>query len=420
MRRFARKPDSGTSPTRVIPPDVVEWLRRSAIALDDDDLVRGLIAAETRVIGLGEATHGTRELTEHRLALLRSIVAGGRPVVLALEADWFSCFALDAYVTLGAGSGRDALLGVRSWPSRTYEMLEVVEWIRAWNHDRASNSKVRVFGVDMQAPSGAAGLLENYLATMDPGFSGRAREILSAYDAPFVPAQHEQLARMAGDPLLFQRQLDEVAARMQRLQKERTTDGGPDSWCLARQHLRVLSQASAWALGVRSSAVRDRAMAENVLWLTEQFPDACVVCFAHNFHLERRQQAVAKWQPMGEYLAAKLAERYVAIGLFAGDGSFLAEDAERRGHFREFELTLPDDATLEVALGVVGRSPYLVDLRTLSDGPVARWFEQPQPGWGIGAIYPSADAPMGLGPLATRGFFDALLFVGRSTPIRRL
>ncbi|TCJ38386.1 erythromycin esterase family protein [Parafrankia sp. BMG5.11] len=95
-----------------------------------------------RVIGIGEATHGSHEDLTFKAALIKQLVRGGRIDVIALEANRAVEVALDGYVRRGVG---DPVALVRS-PSffriwRTEEFVDLITWLRAWRSPAASRSR---------------------------------------------------------------------------------------------------------------------------------------------------------------------------------------------------------------------------------------------------------------------------------------
>jgi erythromycin esterase-like protein len=144
---------------------VLTALRRRSIELASvypggpfDDLASwGVQLARVQVVGLGEATHGCRELFTLKHRLVEYLVTQQGFTVFALEADQNRCRALDDYVT-GAVAGGDAtgeaarrLRELGYWTWHTEEVLALVRWLRSHNATAPVGHTVSVVGVD---PSG--------------------------------------------------------------------------------------------------------------------------------------------------------------------------------------------------------------------------------------------------------------------------
>ncbi len=108
------------------PREAVEWLAAEAIPLsssnpdDPDDDLAPLVAAlgDARIIGAGEATHGTAEFFRIKHRLFKRLVAEHGVTVLAMEAygNYTAAFDRGAY-PLDAGSYRVFVLGNNDLPT---------------------------------------------------------------------------------------------------------------------------------------------------------------------------------------------------------------------------------------------------------------------------------------------------------------
>lgn len=105
----------------------------------------GRIVGDSRVVGIGVPTHGARELTLLMHCIVRFLVErlGFRAVGTDEESNVGG--AVDAYVQHGVGDPRRAVGGL--WPHhRTVEVLDMVEWMRAFNQ-RTLGDCVRFVGL---------------------------------------------------------------------------------------------------------------------------------------------------------------------------------------------------------------------------------------------------------------------------------
>jgi erythromycin esterase len=116
--------DHQVSPTAIsvapAAPAVLTWLRRAASPLDLSAPTVGTralarrIAAGARLVGLGEATHGTAEFAILRAQVFEALVARGFRVLL-LESNAPEAAAIDDYETRRLGTAREALTPQNFW-----------------------------------------------------------------------------------------------------------------------------------------------------------------------------------------------------------------------------------------------------------------------------------------------------------------
>ena len=101
------------------------------------------------VVGIGEATHNSREFFTLRDRIFRSLVAKKGFTTFAHETSWSTGVSLDEYITTGVGNPREIMRrefqGSYLWNVR--EFLEQIEWMREYN--KHHTRKLRFMGDDL-------------------------------------------------------------------------------------------------------------------------------------------------------------------------------------------------------------------------------------------------------------------------------
>ena len=145
----------------------LSWVRANAHALPADPAIADFrrmvdLLSEARIVGVGEATHGTHEDFFAKCQLIKALVTFGGVRTVALEANLSAGRELDAYVSQGAGDiaavMRDSGL-FQNWQSEEFGGLFM--WLRAWN--LAGKDPVRVVAIDCQASPADAGYAFGWL-----------------------------------------------------------------------------------------------------------------------------------------------------------------------------------------------------------------------------------------------------------------
>jgi len=283
------------------------------------------LAVSSSVIGLGEATHGTRESFQLKHRLIRLLAERGVLRTVAFECGLAPGRLIDTYVRFGDGSAREALARQRYWCWENEEVLALVEWLREHNLGLPADERVAFVGVDVQrVESGFAELLaglESSVGDQNPLASERYPGILS-----------------------------EAAAAVRWLIVGKLNAGSPQ----AGRAVQVLFQAAEW-LGTselralcRNVAryvdvylnpehedglvMRDEYMAATALEVLEERPGLMVV-WAHNEHIAVNPEYFGT-KAMGHHLRSALGDGYLALGMLFGGGSFLARSWEERATSR--------------------------------------------------------------------------------------
>jgi erythromycin esterase len=426
---------------------VLAGLREAATTLstteptaESDDLAPvGEVLADARVVGLGEATHGTREFFQLKHRLLRHLVTEYGVRAFAMEANLPEAEALDDYVVHGEGDPREALAGVYVWPWQVESVLDMVGWLRSFNEDRPLEDRVRVHGFDAQYTTGAVERLRDHLdaaAVELPDDVATALDVVDdggehPYQAEDVPQRVEAVERVA--PRLRDL-LDEHREALVAATSGRTHDR-------AQRYVTVLEQAAAYAEAndamdpdaddrseqpiERVMRVRDRNMADNVEWLLESADAEPLVLWAHDAHLVRTEQVdrttgIAATS-LGGHLADAHGDDYVAVGFSFARGVFQAMSEGDDGEYdlREHHLDGPLPGTVDATLAGLGEPLAFVDLRAAArDDAVADWLAEPRPHFSAGGSYDDEDPTEYLTEYAYGEAFDAVCFAEETTRAR--
>lgn len=126
------------------------------------DLLEGV-----SVVGLGEASHGTREHFQLKHRIFKHLVEHEGYRVFAIEASAPESFAVNDYIQRGEGTAAKAAQGMLFWTWSTEEVRDMIEWMRSWNVAHPDDM-VHFTGFDMQFIPSLAGPLGDMVERLDP------------------------------------------------------------------------------------------------------------------------------------------------------------------------------------------------------------------------------------------------------------
>jgi erythromycin esterase len=404
----------------------VAWMRQTAVPLKSVEAGQGFedlrkllpVLKDVRVVGLGEATHGSREFFQLKHRMLEFLASELGFTVLALEAGVTESRALNDYVLTGKGDPGKGLGGLIVYPWQTEELLELVQWMRRYNADPSHRKKLKFHGVDMQIPSPAATQVGEYLRKVDAAYAAQVAEPLALMAGGSPRALPRERQQAVSDTLA------EVARRLDDRRAEYSRRSTPTAWALARQDLTALRQYVAQLLSPEDTRIRDRAMADNLRWALEhEGPGTKAVFWAHNMHVAR---GAGEWTdaPAGRHLRDAFGPAFYVFGLAFNQGAFQAMHAPvpgapgRRG-VAEFTVPPAPEDSLDAALASTGLPLFALDLRAVPpSGPVREWWRRAHATRDPGAFY--SDAGYTMSNNHALELYDGLLFVERTTRARPL
>ena len=181
------------------------------------------------------------------------------------------------------------------------------------------------------------------------------------------------------------------------------------------QNARVVLQC----MQMRANEVtRDASMAANVKWILDHSPDAKIVLWAHNGHVNTT--GYGNYAPMGADLRRMYGDQMVVFGFAFNQGSFQAIAQGGSGGLKDHTVPPAPPGSLDATLAASGISLFALDLRQApKSGPVADWLKEPHKTRTIGALYPE-DAPFALmADQVAPENFNVILFVEKTTAARK-
>jgi erythromycin esterase len=393
----------------------VDWVRKNAVPFRTVEAGNGFtdlspigdIVGESRIVALGEATHGTREffLLKHRI--IEYLASRKGFTVFSIEANMPEAYRLNDFVLRGEGDPKQLLKGMYFWTWDTREVLDLILWMREFN--RSGKGHLEFTGFDMQKPTVAMEIVKGFVQRQEPGYSDHVAQI---YNDVLPKAKALGIASGPAGSRVDKKRLAAGCAEIVKHLEDRramfVTHSKPDDVEWAIQMARVVHQSVQMAIGEKS---RDESMADNVKWIAEHSHGAKLVLWAHNGHITYEGYSYA---PMGKYLKEMFGSQIVNFGFRFNEGSFRAIGSDNRLH--EFTIGPAPDDSLDHALSSTGLPLFALDVRKLpKDGPVAAWAAEPHLSRSIGAVYGGPDDPSSLVDSPVHDMFDVILFVNKTS-----
>lgn len=333
-----------------------------------------LLSPTTRLLGLGEPTHGVEAFLELRNELFRHLVAHEGYRSVTIESDCLSALVADVYVTDGVGSLDEAMSGGFSHGfGASAANRELLRWMRAYNEQRPPYERLHFYGFDAPlemtgaaSPRQALTALHDYLASdLDLAWSRQTLDELLGTDERWTsPHALMDPARSVGHtPEVGQLRLitDDLRALLTAHAPHLMAATSPDDWWLADLHGRTAAGLLRYHAGLADTAPtrvnalvcqRDAMMADNLdAIVRREARRGPTLAFAHNLHLQRDKSHMrfggesTRWWSAGAIVGARLGDRY----------AFAATTFGSRG------ADVPEPDTLEGLLSTLPHARAVVD-----------------------------------------------------------
>ncbi|MEK7409649.1 MAG: erythromycin esterase family protein [Acidobacteriota bacterium] len=372
----------------------------------DDLAAFGRAVGEARIVALGEATHGTREFFKLKHRLLEYLVKEKGFTVFAIEANWPESLAVDRYIKTGEGDPKAALAGMYFWTWNTQEVLDMIEWMRAYNKAPGDHPILTFTSFDMQTPDVAADRVLEYLRKTAPEEVAAAE---TAYGE--VRKLGGQMADKAAKGVA--EQAEGIVKLLDARREVLVRASSPEAWRDARQAAEIVRQATAMRSEGTPPGYRDEMMARNVEWLArEVHPNEKLVLWAHNGHV--RLAPEMGFKSMGAWLGERFGRRMYVVGFAFRRGEVRAMGMQKGAGSGLQNHTVPPspEGSGDAVLSAAGMPLLFLDMRSVpAAGALARWLAEPHLHLSAGAIWNRDDPESNLHLQSLAKSYDGLIFV---------
>ena len=391
------------------------------------------IVGNATIVGLGEQTHGTHEFFTMKRRILEFLVTHMGFTTFALENGWDESRLIDKYVLTGQDNLVD-LLHDDLYPTwQVQEFRDLIEWIRAYNADRAHPMKVHFAGIDCGNISQAAfDEVVAYVHSVDPQQAGLIQalytDIRPTNPTPVFAENFSALPQTIKEQQRDNAQ--KVYLFLQAHQAAYESQSSKEAFALALQSAHVILQYTKLVTLIAPSATlltsgpgyiyRDTCMAENVAWLHEHAGgSARMVLSAHNIHIANTTPVAGLHEHnLGGLLRQHYQQQYLTIGTSFFQGSFNA--LTQQNGLTSYTVGPPLVGSYDSVLGSVGLPLYLLDIRHTPAGAVTNWVQGPAKLRSIGQFFDPAHEADDYGQGSLQQWFDVIIHFQKTTASRPL
>lgn len=273
-----------------------------------------LIAQEiknARIVGLGEATHGTKEIFKTKLEIIKELITNHGFNTVAFEAPYAGFFEINEHIQSRTNLSKEDILSHFSfWIWKTSEVLELVAWMRNYNsqHDK----QVKIIGIDIQ---GYNEILKRLTHRMEQQAEKAIVKDLTQLKEALDPFQKFRIQSQL-DSLTTQNQSN-LKLKIKEIQdKIITSEKEPMTKRYLEEEFRQLIFCIHFMFN-GDVLYRDKIMSENVESIIQKNANAKVIIWAHNAHLDEGEALTQ----MGYHLSKTFQEEYISVAITFEEGS---------------------------------------------------------------------------------------------------
>lgn len=384
-----------------------------------------------KVIGMGEATHSSKEFNQLRHRFFQFLVEELNYRIFAWEASFGDTLEINNYVVNGKGTAKEALNSVSSPNCKTEEVLSLIKWIREHNKQVSEQDKVKFYGFDMQNDIASYKKLRSKMEKVDSGFIEENNEILEFIEqGKMIYAEIDKEKETE-----LKEFIEDLKKRVADRKEEYLKTFSEREYKILKQLVEILDQCGKFCLSVnkngdlenlqpneKSQNIRDRSMAENVSWMMEFQDEEKIFVWAHNAHIQKGERSENPGlNTFGSHLNQKYEKDYYAIGFDFGLGEFKYLDMEEpqpewngEGSFDEIH-----ENTLAQELSGFEK-PFFLDFSNISENELQEWISQEHRIHSTGTYFHLENIKDHYSKLNLPENFDAFIFLPEVTASKPL
>ncbi|GBD90675.1 erythromycin esterase [bacterium BMS3Abin04] len=362
--------------------------------LNDFDLSPLDYLGNVRIVGLGEATHGTKEFIQMKFRIFKFLVERYNFKIFAFEADMGESVYIDRYITNGIGNLRTLMINkMHFWTWRTEEVYTLLEWMRNYNIGKSEDQMIHYLGVDCQYFDDQPDLILEYFKQTDPTIKNHIISIMDTiktiaklpynqFKNYFINMNQKQESNLI---FLLQSAINEMESRKDKL----TAKSSEFEYANIKQLFRNIQQAVEVYYNYErksNSTYRDKYMAENAEWMTKLFgSNTKIALWAHNFHIGNNISS------MGSILKNDLIDDYQIISFSFSEGSFQAigvEGLNYTGLKKQTITTIPIKNSINYYLFNARYNNFILRIKDIpQDSQLYQFAYEPHKFLSIGSVY---------------------------------
>lgn len=373
--------------------NIIHPINGASPELEDDDLLPLSYLGDCLVVGLGEATHGTKEFFQLKHRIFKYLVENHDFKVFGFESDMGESIFIDRYITTGEGNLTDIMINtMQFWTWKTEEVRDLLEWMKTYNETLLESDKIHYIGVDCQTFTYQPELLMEYFNRVKPEYVPEVEPILNMIinmgDSWSVIQQYYEgidinRKQQIADSLSIMLDIFDI------IEDDLLTDSTEFEYKYMKQLVINMQQVNDVYYGNTHNEItnyRDLYMAENVEWLYGDLlgESTKVALWAHNAHVANDMN-YGYTGSVGYHIKNKLDSDYKIVGFSFSTGSFTAISGKNR---KKTIYAIPLKGSLNYVFVYANHDNFILDIEDISNtSEFGEWVSQSNPFLMIGASF---------------------------------
>jgi len=382
--------------------------------------------AKSRLVLLGEASHGTHEFYTWRAEISKRLIADHGFRCIAVEGDWPDFYRVNRFVKHYEDSHSSVVAVLKQfnrWPTwmwANWEMEALTVWLHNHNESLPAHRRAGIYGLDVYSLWESMEAIITYLQTHQPELLPVARRAVGCFE-PFGDEMGMAYARSLKRYL--PRSCEDEVVRLLKdiVQRAEFFNTDLEASLNMEQNAHITKNAEAYYrsmvhLNQNSWNIRDHHMMDTLKRVLEfHGEDAGIIVWEHNTHVgDARATDMADEGTinLGQLVREQLPQLHPKIVGFGTYGGTVVAGSEWGAPMRNMVVPEAPPGSWEYMLHATGKGNQLVSMTSLAGQQI---FKGRIPHRAIGVVYhPHSERPGNYVPSVLPERHDTFIHIDRT------
>ncbi len=373
------------------------------------------IIENPKYIGLGEVTHGSKEIFDFKIRLVQFFVKEKGSRMIFIEANMPDCYEINKYICTGTGIPEKLIDDLGIPVMNTQEYVDLIVWLKEYNSNKSDNNKVKLYGYDMQNPQGAIMFTLNYLKSNslspDSELINECTKLINSGNSVHN-VRPDDVEIFLNTTIQLEQHFDSNKSILIKNSNQEDFDFNKAILTSAKQSFQLLQ----FDRMEDAYYTRDKYAYENILRLSKGKTNTPVLIWAHNGHIIKKDLLSDEFVTLGNHFAINFEDDYFAIGSAFYNGDVYAINNQAEPIYEEIHLPEPDSTSAEYFFVNQEYENFFLDIESaLEDNKWQKILTEPTTIRSIGAAYEPNTPGRNYRPTIFCKQYDAIFFIKESS-----
>jgi len=364
--------------------ETIDWITNNSIEIEDSnpDSELNIFKENTptkflnsKIYGFGEASHNTKEFFDLKAKFFKYLVKTQGVRSFIMEESYQAESGINEWISGGKGDITTIAKNFNIGFWYTKEIVNLLQWIRNYNLNKAKENQIRFYGMDIQIGENISQEIREFVNIHKINID---QKLLMIADS----CSNKKIDYSKSDSW-WQVQLPKLNKLKKQILNSQIKN---EDYKPVIRSLDYLINYTQYASKVKtkypeSTEFRDLKMFENVKWIVEnETKNGKAFIWAHNDHINKREMYYTGSNiiNLGRHLKDYYKEDYYSVGFDFGIGKIngFVIDNKKGNHWKTYHIEKPFKKTYAKTLMLINKDVYFVDLQQAIENDSSNFFSK--------------------------------------------